>query len=164
MLTGTTTSPDDPGAAAPGEPRSFRRQFASSPLGARLARHLAVRCLEEWGYPPDSDVSCTMALVVGELAANAVRHGRVPGHDFSLGLGLHEAADTLRIEVADAATAKRPPESPPTSPPEGESGRGLFLVDLLSARWGTEPRDPVGKTVWAELDTSAAPADPPTGC
>ncbi|GJF21475.1 ATP-binding protein [Streptomyces sp. HO565] len=155
MLTGTTTSPDDPGAAVNGEPRTFRRQFASTPLGARLARHLAVRCLEEWGHPPESDVSGAVALVVAELTANAVRHGRVPGHDFGLRLGLDRTAGTLRIEVADAAATKRPPASPPTSPPEGESGRGLFLVDMLATRWGAEPRDPVGKTVWAEVDVPA---------
>ncbi|MDF3303324.1 ATP-binding protein, partial [Streptomyces sp. K1PA1] len=33
------------------------------------------------------------------------------------------------------------------------SGRGLFLVDALSDRWGVEA-DPAGsgKTVWTELD------------
>ncbi|MFD5355953.1 ATP-binding protein [Streptomyces sp. NPDC058657] len=36
-------------------------------------------------------------------------------------------------------------------------GRGLILVDALSANWGVRPRGP-GKTVWAHLpaQTSAA--------
>lgn len=107
--------------------------------------------MEEWGYPPASDASCAVALVVGELAANAVQHGRVPGRDFGLRLTLDAAARLVRVEVADAASAKRPPLSPPSSFPDGESGRGLLLVDVLAVRWGTAPRQPVGKTVWAEV-------------
>ncbi|MET9759556.1 ATP-binding protein [Streptomyces sp. NPDC006372] len=143
-----------PGTTTP-ELRSFAAQFASSPRGAQLARRLAVRRMEEWGHPPESDASCTVALVVAELAANAVQHGRVPGHDFSLRLTLDAATGLTRIEVADAATTKRPPTAPPSSHPEGESGRGLLLVDVLAVRWGTEPRRPVGKTVWAEVAVSS---------
>jgi anti-sigma regulatory factor (Ser/Thr protein kinase) len=125
-------------------------QFPSSPHGARLARRFAVRCLEGWGHQSASDVSCTVALVVGELAANAVQHGRVPGRDFGVRLVLDVTAGLVRAEVSDAATDKRPPLATPVTPPEGESGRGLLLVDVLAERWGWEPRQPVGKTVWAE--------------
>ncbi|WUE60367.1 ATP-binding protein [Streptomyces sp. NBC_00487] len=129
---------------------SIAEQFVSSPQGAQLARHFAVRRMADWGYPPASDVSCTVALVVGELAANAVRHGRVPGRDFGLRLALDVPAGLVRVEVADAASAKRPPTAPPSSYAEGESGRGLLLVDVLAVRWGSVPRRPGGKTVWAE--------------
>ncbi|MBQ0985439.1 ATP-binding protein [Streptomyces sp. F63] len=180
MLTGTTTSGEGSrrGAGAPvaeavaptGEARErpapvrqFSARFASSPRGARLARRLAVRRMEDWGYPPDSDTSCAIAVVVGELAANAVRHGRVPGRDFGLRLRLDEVAGLVRIEVADAAGGKRPPAGPVPPCPEHESGRGLLLVDVLAVRWGWAPRQPVGKTVWAEVpaevpaEASAAP-------
>ncbi|MEU5595585.1 hypothetical protein [Streptomyces sp. NPDC020298] len=62
--------------------------------------------MEEWGHPPESDASCTVALVAGELAADAVRHGHVPGREFHLHLrlALDEASGSVRIEVADAAT------------------------------------------------------------
>ncbi|WP_411150416.1 ATP-binding protein [Streptomyces sp. A30] len=135
---------------------SFAAQFVSSPRGAQLARRFAVRRMEVWGYPPASDVSCAVALVVGELAANAVQHGRVPGRDFGLRLALDAAAGLVRIEVADAAAAKRPPTVPPSSHPEGESGRGLLLVDVLALRWGSASRRPVGKTVWAEVPIAAS--------
>ncbi|MFR9800521.1 ATP-binding protein [Streptomyces sp. MS06] len=138
------------------ERRPLVVQFACTPRGARLARRLAVRQLEEWGCPPASDASCAVALVVAELAANAVRHGRVPGRDFGLRLALDTAAGLVRVEVADAAGTRRPPATLPGSAPEGESGRGLLLVDALAARWGSAPRHPVGKTVWAEI-----PLDPP---
>ncbi|MFD7281357.1 ATP-binding protein [Streptomyces sp. NPDC059862] len=162
MLTGTNTPGDEhqrstaPLAAdtAPELPL-LDEQFVSSPRGVQLARRLAVRRMEEWGYPPASDASCTVALIVGELAANAVRHGRVPGRDFGLLLALDAAAGLVRIEVADAASAKRPPTAPPSSYPEGESGRGLLLVDVLAVRWGSAPRRPVGKTVWAEVPIGA---------
>lgn len=153
VLTGTTVPEDEP----PQESSSTRprpmaaARFASTPRGARLARLFAVRGMEEWGYPAASDVSCAVALVVGELAANAVRHGRVPGHQFGLRLLLDEAAELVRVEVADAASAKRVPAAAPRSSPEGESGRGLLLVEALAVRWGSAPRRPLGKTVWAEL-------------
>ncbi|WP_240436650.1 ATP-binding protein [Streptomyces sporangiiformans] len=138
------------------ERRALTAQFALSPRGSRLARRRAVRRMEVWGYPPESDASCAVALVVGELAANAVQHGRVPGRDFRLGLGLDEVAGLVRIEVVDAATAKRPPAAAPSSYPDGESGRGLLLVDVLAVRWGSTPRHPVGKTVWAEVSIDAS--------
>ncbi|MFI6287345.1 ATP-binding protein [Streptomyces sp. NPDC051018] len=136
-----------------GERHTLTAQFADSPQGARLARRLAVRWMEEWGYPPESDVSCAVALVVGELAANAVQHGHVPGHDAGLLLALDEAAGLVRVELADAASAEGLPTAAPSSCPEGESGRGLLLVDILAVRWGVVPRHPAGKTVWAELSS-----------
>ncbi|WP_318280020.1 ATP-binding protein [Streptomyces griseoloalbus] len=153
MLTGTTTHEDEPRPSTAPVAAAAREQFACSPRGAQLARRRAVRWMEEWGHPPASDASCTVALVVGELAANAVRHGRVPGRAFGLRLFLDERAGLVRVEVADAASAKRLPASTPTAPPEGESGRGLLLVEALAVRWGSTPRHPVGKTVWAEVPT-----------
>lgn len=147
VLTETAT----PGDMPQHELQSLTLQFPSTPRGAQLARRHAVRWMGERGYPPASDTSCTVALVVGELAANAVQHGRVPGRESGLRLSLDRAAGVLRVEVADAASAKRLPTAAPSSRPEGESGRGLLLVDVLAERWGTAPRSPVGKTVWAEL-------------
>lgn len=132
-------------------------QFTSSPRGARLARRLAVRRMGEWGWPPASDTSCIVALLVGELAANAVHHGLVPGRDFHLHLGFDARTRLIRIELSDAS-----PDRPPTSPlplsPDDESGRGLLLVDILATRWGAVPRVPIGKTVWAEV-TADSPTD-----
>ncbi|MDQ1037806.1 anti-sigma regulatory factor (Ser/Thr protein kinase) [Streptomyces sp. V3I8] len=171
MLTGTTTTEDDhprrnaeragqewtTPEGGSSEPHLCVRQFTSSLRGVRLARRLAVWCMEEWGHPQRSDVSCTVALIVNELAANAVQHGSVPGHGFGLRLGLRlgldGTVDLIRIEVADAATGKRPPSAPLPASPDAESGRGLLLVDVLSTRWGSSPRHPLGKTVWAEVTT-----------
>ncbi|WP_356948509.1 ATP-binding protein [Streptomyces sp. P9-2B-2] len=90
-------------------------------------------------------------------------HGRVPGRDFELRLATlsyaHAGIDavrptTLRIEVADTRTEKRPPQpgtlAPP--PPDSETGRGLFLVAALATSWTVLDRPRVGKIVRAELD------------
>ncbi|MCX4584526.1 ATP-binding protein [Streptomyces sp. NBC_01481] len=136
------------------EERTFAAQFTSSARGAQLARRLAVRRLEHWGHPPTSDLSGTVALLIAELAANAVRHGRVPGREFHLRL---EARPCLiRIEVSDASP-DRPPTGPPEPSPDDESGRGLLLVDVLASRWGATPRVPIGKTVWAEVAMASRP-------
>jgi hypothetical protein len=146
----------DPITAQDDDPESchqlavFFQQFTSSPRGARLARRLAVRRMEEWGYGRTSDLSCSVGLLVGELAANAVSHGRVPGRDFHLRL-IRTAECAVRIEVSDAQ-AQLPPVRSAAPGPDDESGRGLLLVDVLATRWGTRARHPVGKTVWAEVE------------
>ncbi|MET7271651.1 ATP-binding protein [Streptomyces flaveolus] len=128
--------------------RSFSQLLSATPRGARLVRLLAVQQLADWGWPPSSPVSETVALVVGELAANAVTHGRVPGRDFRLTLTVGDGS-TLRVEVADARGERLPSVGAPAA--EDDAGRGLLLVDALVDRWGVEPRPPSGKTVWACL-------------
>ncbi|MFD9210349.1 ATP-binding protein [Streptomyces sioyaensis] len=137
--------------------RVFSQRFSATRRGARLARRLAVQQLDAWGFPYGGEVSDSVGLIVGELAANAVIHGRVPGRDFELRLRELPGSDrpgTLRIEVADTRTEKRPPDpgafAPP--PPDSEAGRGLVLVTALATRWGVLDRQPVGKIIHAELD------------
>jgi anti-sigma regulatory factor (Ser/Thr protein kinase) len=129
--------------------RRFTQLLSATPRGARLARLLAVQQLDEWGWPHSCTVSKSTALVVAELAANAVTHGHVRGRGFRLTLAV-EGSDTLRIEVADARGDRRPLARPAASPTT-ERGRGLLLVDALAARWGCEPWPPSGKVVWAEV-------------
>ncbi|WP_323183865.1 MULTISPECIES: ATP-binding protein [unclassified Streptomyces] len=132
-----------------GQRRFFSMQFTSTARGARLARQAAVRHLGQWEFSPASEVSCTVALVVAELAANAVRHGRVPGRNFLLSVTYETGTRRIRVEVSDACP-ELPPVDPSVSADDDESGRGLVLVDALADRWGAAPRTPLGKTVWAE--------------
>ncbi|MFD8825997.1 ATP-binding protein [Streptomyces sp. NPDC059605] len=124
----------------------FVQRFSATRRGARLARRLAVQQLDAWGTPYGSGLSDALAVVVSELAANAVVHGLVPGRDFELRLVV--SAGTLRVEVSDAR-GERGPELRPFRP-GAESGFGLHLVGALATSWGVEERV-VGKTVWAEL-------------
>lgn len=142
----------------PARPRSVfivcpNVRFTSTPRGARLARRLAANRLDAWGIPYGTDPHEEIVLVLGELTANAVRHGHVPSRDFQLLLHVSEPARTVRIEVTDTRTECTPPEPEALPAPGSEctSGRGLLLVAGLATRWGwhLRPGGP-GKTVWAE--------------
>ncbi|MEV4613581.1 ATP-binding protein [Kitasatospora sp. NPDC049258] len=140
-------SPGAPHIAPPA--REFAMRFSSTPRGARLARRLVSHRLDDWGYGYASPLNETLTLIAAELAANAVRHGHVPGRDFEV--RLTESPDVLRVEVSDTRTERTPPAVAEFPAPEAESGRGLLLVGHLAARWGTAPRPAApGKTVWAE--------------
>ncbi|MFE5125961.1 ATP-binding protein [Streptomyces sp. NPDC056669] len=134
---------------------TFEMFFTSSRRGARLARRIVVRRLEEWGIARDSDASQGLALIAGELAANAVSHGHVPGRHFHLRLSVQpppgpdgrQTPASARIEVSDARDERRPVLRDQGG--EAEGGRGLLLVDALASKWGVAERG-VGKTVWCE--------------
>ncbi|MCP3766049.1 ATP-binding protein [Streptomyces sp. MAR25Y5] len=141
-----------PQRRTPRPTRTFAMRFTSTPRGARLARRLVSHRLDAWGHPYASPANETVTLIAAELTANAARHGHVPGRDFHL--SLIEAEDgILRVEVTDTRAERRPVAGPPaqTPAPDGESGRGLLLVDALADDWGVLPRPTgPGKTVWAE--------------
>jgi anti-sigma regulatory factor (Ser/Thr protein kinase) len=108
---------------------------------------------------PD-EIADTAALVVSELATNAVQHGsgalRV---HLIIDPGSHSRATTLRIEVPDENPT--PPvlqrTTSSTDPEElVESGRGWGLVLAVSDSCGVESRARGGKTVWAQWQWAAA--------
>ncbi|HET6857315.1 MAG TPA: ATP-binding protein [Streptomyces sp.] len=132
----------------------FAIQLSATRRGARLARLLAVEELRGWGVPLE-----TPAHVIAELAANAALHGRLPGRDFRLTLAV--LGDVLRIEVIDPRGDRLP--APAREPAEGESGRGLLLVEALADRWGVTPGPAPCKTVWAEIDLPTGSRQPRPG-
>lgn len=93
------------------------------------------------------------ALIAAELLANAHQHGASPVTVCVVG-----GADIVRIEVTDAN-----PRSPvrPTESVTNMTGRGLALVEALSARWGIDRVPGGGKTVWAELAAPGVPVRDP---
>ncbi|MFF1637792.1 ATP-binding protein [Streptomyces sp. NPDC058246] len=139
----------DTQAQVPVTVRTFTQLYSCTPRGARLARRLVANRMDVWGFACDSEVSENVTLVVAELAANAVRHGRVRGRDFRVRLLWREGV--VRVEVADGRTDRLPVLQEPS---DGEGGRGLLLVAGLAERWGVDPR-PGGayKVVWAEVRT-----------
>lgn len=73
------------------------------------------------------------SLCLSELVTNAVQHPpEDAGDELQLALTLSDAA--LRVEVVDPGG-----NFVPGKPTEGdERGWGLFIVDQLSSRWGTD--------------------------
>ncbi|MEV7541971.1 ATP-binding protein [Streptomyces sp. NPDC089915] len=117
----------------------FVQRFSATPRGARLARHLALVQLHAWGSPHGGAASDGVGIVIAELTANAVTHGRVPGRDFELRVTRLDGL--VRVEVSDGRRDRRPRLR--------EGGYGLRLVGAVAGAWGVADRV-VGKTVWAE--------------
>ncbi|MFE2944281.1 ATP-binding protein [Streptomyces sp. NPDC059255] len=149
--------------AGPGSSPAFsplfpvsRIRLSSSHRGARLARLLCAQQLDSWDVPRTVPASGAVSAIVAELAANAVTHGRTPGRDFEVRLGL--GVDRVRVEVIDTRPDRLPRAPGIFPPPDGDStgGRGLLLVAAHADRWGWGVRDPYTKTVWAEVGYSAA--------
>lgn len=127
-----------------GERSRATRSFPLDRDAPRQARHFALDLLRGWR--PEQrcgvNIASDVAIVVTELATNAVRHAR-SGFTVSLMLG----TDAVQVRVEDA----RPLAGSHGDPPLPVSAdHGLGLVDAVAARWGVQPADG-GKTVWAEL-------------
>jgi anti-sigma regulatory factor (Ser/Thr protein kinase) len=114
-------------------------------LSAREARQLVRAVLSDARV--SQDATETALLLVSELVTNVVLHA-----DGRPVLDVAVQPERLRISVSD--TSGVPPQVRIHNPPLADHGRGMLLVDSLSARWGTEPRDPAGKCVWFELEAS----------
>ncbi|MFG1921446.1 SpoIIE family protein phosphatase [Cryptosporangium sp. NPDC048952] len=106
------------------------------------SRAFVSRTLGRWGI--DESVVEPAVLCTSELVTNAIRHG-----EGLVELALVRYPDRVRLVVED--DSPRPPrvvKAPATS----TGGRGLDVVDRLSAAWGSEARG-TGKIVWAEFTT-----------
>lgn len=114
-------------------------------LSAREARQLVRSVLTDARV--SGETIETALLLVSELVTNVVLHA-----DGRPVLELSVEADRLRISVSD--TVGGAPRVRTDNPELADSGRGLLLVDSLSTRWGTDPRDPRGKCVWFELEAT----------
>ncbi|NED17710.1 ATP-binding protein, partial [Streptomyces sp. SID9913] len=118
---------------------------APEPAAVSGVRAAVVRTLDDWGL---SVLAPVTELIVGELAANAVRH----------------AAPPVRVRlIRDRALICEVSDGSSTSPhlrraaSTDEGGRGLFMVARLADRWGTR-YTPQGKVVWTEQSLPRGPA------
>ncbi|MEE4490781.1 ATP-binding protein [Streptomyces sp. BE230] len=140
--------------------RVFVQRCSATRLGATLARRLAVWKLDVWGIPYGTPLSDDVALLVAELAANSVLHGRVPGRDFELRLAYAYEAGVVRVEISDTHEIRPDPLSVRPPDTEADGGRGLLIVEAVACRWGVSDRVGPGKTVWAETAPSGMPDGP----
>ena len=96
----------------------------------------------------DLEATFNLRLLVTELVTNSVRHAGLSPQD-TITLDVWLAAGHVRVEVGDHGPGFPPPAL--RDLPSGTSGRGLFLVDALADRWGTDG-DHGRSQVWFEID------------
>ena len=144
-------------------PFQSRLELGALPGAVPCARLHARLVLTEWGQASLSD---SVELIVSELMTNALRAstdtvaGR-PGYGADgrlqpLGLRLASDRRQVLVEVWDGVTA---PPVPGQVSHDGETGRGLLMVEAVSSRWGyyypahqppgTAPDERAAKVVWA---------------
>ena len=116
------------------------------PTAVPCARAHATQVLWEWGMAVMRD---TTELIVSELVTNALTASRaLDDGPFPVRLSLFSDRKQVLILVWDAS-----PDPPVRVQPAGdeEGGRGLMLVDAMSAQWDWYPAaDKIeGKVVWA---------------
>lgn len=137
-------SPADgaPRAHAIGAP-GYSETLPCEEQSASNARRLVSAVLSTWGL---DDLTEEAKLITSELVANALQHsgGRVMRLAIS-----RPTPDRVRVAVSDRS---RTAPSPQPVSGDGETGRGLIIVDALCDRWGTDQRR-WGKVVWGELLT-----------
>ncbi len=109
---------------------------------AGAAREVLRGLLLAWGHDRQADDA---AVVVSELVTNAVQHA---GERGQLRLALRVTDGVLRLELADGSLVRPMAREVVDS---DERGRGMHIVDQLTARWGVETHGD-GKRVWVELD------------
>jgi len=100
--------------------------------------------LQAVGHAP-ATVRDAIAVMVGELAMNAVEHAHT---EFEVTVEMGDG--TLRVKVTDSSGNR--PAAGPMPPPSSSRGRGLPIVHSLADAWGVipAPHGP-GKTIWFEI-------------
>jgi anti-sigma regulatory factor (Ser/Thr protein kinase) len=120
------------------------KTFPHEPQSVPAARRFATSVLRG----ASAEVLEAVELMVSELATNCIRHT-----DSGFDLTIMRNGCDIRVEARDHAGGAPVMRSPkPTDP----SGRGLKIIDMLSARWGVDSEADVGKTVWFTISDSAA--------
>jgi anti-sigma regulatory factor (Ser/Thr protein kinase) len=121
------------------------------PEHVRTARNLVTTTLGD-GHPCTADA----ALLASELVTNSVRHSdsRRPGGTVTI--AIWGDASSVLVGVTDAGGESVPAVHHDR---DQEGGRGLFLVEQLSARWGYRAGADGRRITWFEV--TAIPACAP---
>ena len=108
----------------------------------------ARRALDGFRGQLEEDVIERSYLVVTEVVTNSVTHAGLTAAQ-PIDLNIQVLPGCLRIEVTDEGTAGFDPVV--TLPDPGQdSGRGLWMVDQLTDRWGVDFTH--STRVWSEFD------------
>ena len=135
--------------AAQADPQLISLALPGTPESVPAARRHVRAALGLHGlgeYADDAEI------ITSELVTNAVQH--VPGNgSTTIGIALTHAWSPPAVTVAVSDSSRHGPVRHDT-PPGSEQGRGLQIVQALSARWGWRQEDG-GKTVFAVLAREA---------
>lgn len=138
---------------AAGAPRHVSFAIPAAAEYAGLARKMAEAVLHAWASPVDE---FTTVLLLSEVFTNAILHGVASpncGSSARIRVDLLETSTGLHVEVHDPDDGKRGSVVINHAAVQAESGRGLELVDELSAAWGCK-YTPAGKFVYFDVDTA----------
>lgn len=131
------------GEAATTATAEARTRLSAHPTSAGAARRFVRDVLHQWSASAREE---PVLLCTDELVTNAIVHVH---SEIEVVVRLDSGGDVIRVEVHDQS--ERPPlrRMPRV---DADGGRGLQLVDAVSARWGVETEPPGGKSVWFEVD------------
>jgi anti-sigma regulatory factor (Ser/Thr protein kinase) len=119
------------------------------PTSAAIVRRTIAAELGARGF--DRECIEDAVLVASELVGNAVKHvdptTQAPDGDLELDISWSIADAHVVLSVIDVGDAE--PHARTAGPYE-TSGRGMAIIEALSAAWGVD-RLPGGKRVWARL-------------
>jgi anti-sigma regulatory factor (Ser/Thr protein kinase) len=121
-------------------------ELAALPSAVSCARGHVRLVAHEWGLANFAD---TAALLASEIVTNAVQASgrlRTAGPPV-VKLWITSDGESLVIRVWDASQAMPVRQE---AGPGDDSGRGLMIIDALSADWGSYP-EAEGKVVWATI-------------
>jgi Histidine kinase-like ATPase domain len=156
LIGGTAATQWSPADESSDWPLQSRLVLGALPGAVPCARLHARQVVWEWGL---AALAPSCELLVSELMSNAVRVSAdaAPRQHGMLGTGIPRVVELclacdrrkVLVQVRDSC-----PGTPmrPDAELDAESGRGLMLVEHLSARWGCyTPHATVGKVAWALL-------------
>jgi len=127
--------------------RTFLHTFKPHARAAAKARAALTASLDLFSDVLDEERLDDMRLLTSELVSNSVRHGRsVAEHPIKVKVSVMDTH--VRVSVVDSGPGFD--RSAETAKPGVDGGWGLFLVERLADRWGTDGEDET--TVWFELD------------
>jgi anti-sigma regulatory factor (Ser/Thr protein kinase) len=137
------------GTAAEIDPRLIAFVLPSTSESARMARFHVRAALGFHGLAQYAD---NAEIITSELVTNAIQHVCGDGTE-TVGIAL---ARTRNPEAVTVVVSDSSPEGPAMreAPAGSERGRGLKIVEALSAHWGWHPEDG-GKAIFAILAREA---------
>ncbi len=120
------------------------------PRAPGLARTVVTQCLADHVASP---VLANAQLIVSEMVTNSVHHSSAPDGD-DLVVRVHLWRGKCRLEVEDPG--RKGAIAPKVPDRDAGAGMGLYLVQMLSERWGVirTPTEPT--RVWAQLPCARA--------